>query len=101
MHATLPLTHFKDLRDCIDKLYVYYVIAGDISSAFADVSRRYIMPSIDKVDSLRLSSTESQSGDIEEMIKGIAHYSKKAQEEIRSLVEQVCDSLLTNLWPGR
>ena len=48
------------------------------------------MPSIGKVDSLRLSSPESQSGDVEEMIKAIAQYSKKTQEEISSLVEQVC-----------
>ena len=92
---TLALTPSQNFNSCTNKLYVYYTIAGDTSSTFAEVTRRYIMPGINKVDSL--SSTKTQRADIEQMIEGIAQYSKDAQKEIHDLVEKVRDPPTTNL----
>jgi len=46
------------------------------------------MPGVKQVDGL--SQTRTQIGDIADAVKGIADYSKMAQDQIRDLAEKVC-----------
>jgi hypothetical protein len=77
----------QDLRNDTAKLRIYYTIAGETSSTYAEISRQYIMPGVGKMDSLSITGT--QKGDIEDMINGIAQYSQDAETKIRTLVEEV------------
>ncbi|KAF8531438.1 hypothetical protein BDD12DRAFT_32772 [Trichophaea hybrida] len=93
----LTKEQITDLNADITKLCVHYTIAGEISSTFVNVSRDFIMPGVDRVDSLSKTSARAEKSNISGIIQKIADYSNMAQEKIHDLAAMRRENLRKRL----
>lgn len=74
----------------------YFSVVFEVSRLYSEISREYIIPGINLIDSLGLS----QNRDItSQRNKELEHYKKSAVQAIRELAEKVCYLPDFSTWP--
>jgi len=77
----------KDLKIDAQNLRIYYAVAFELAAMYTDVSRKFIMPGINMMDRLSLSSASGQA-DIDAKIKQITDYTTTAHKQISDVANK-------------
>ena len=81
---------FKGLRRDALKLRGFYLVVQEMARTYVDVSNKYIIPGVRKMDRLSVSSEfEMSQQELEQKIGVVRQFSEQAQKEVQQLANTV------------